>query len=73
MKRMNVVLVAVTTIFAAAGSGTVFSQDHKAPRIEIKEERFDFGKVTQGEQAVHVFDIRNAGNDVLEVQKVQTS
>ena len=73
MKRMNVVLAAVTTIFAVAGSGTVFSQDLKAPRIEIKEERFDFGKVTQGEQAVHVFEIRNAWNDVLEVQKVQTS
>jgi hypothetical protein len=73
MKRMNVVLVAVTTIFAFAGNVAVFSQDHKAPRIEIKEERFDFGKVAPGEQAVHVFEIRNAGNDVLEVQKVQTS
>lgn len=73
MKRMNVALVSLAAIFAAAGSGTVFSQDHKSPRIEIKEERFDFGRVTQGEQAVHVFEIRNAGNDVLEVQKVQTS
>lgn len=75
IKGMKRGLLFVALIMAACGVGgrVVPAQEHKGPRMEIKEERHDFGKVAEGEQVVHVFDIRNAGDEVLDIQKVQTS
>jgi hypothetical protein len=72
---MKNVILFVILITAACGAGgrTLPAQEPKGPRIEVKEEHYDAGKVVQGEQVVHVFDIRNAGDEVLEIQKVQTS
>lgn len=66
----------VWTIAAAAAllsAGAVAAAEQAGPKIEVKQEHYDFGKVAQGEQAVHLFEIRNAGNGVLDIQKVQTS
>jgi len=72
---MRKVILFVILITAACGAGgrAVPAQEPKGPRIEVKEERYNAGKVVPGEQVVHVFDIRNAGDEVLEIQKVQTS
>ncbi len=45
----------------------------KGPKIEVNQDRHDFGKVAQGAEAIHVFDIKNAGDELLEIQKVETS
>lgn len=69
MKRILVFFVAV--LFAV--SAAVSAQNAKGPKIEVKSARFDFGKVQQGREAVHIFEIRNTGDAVLEIQKIQSS
>lgn len=61
------VVAAGAVLAATASAGT------QGPRIQIPEERHDFGAVRQGERPSHVFQIRNAGDGLLEIQKVQTS
>lgn len=78
MKRLIVVAalvagVAAGTSWAETPPSTPPSGGPKGPRIEFKEDRFDAGKVKQGDAAVHVFEFRNAGDEVLEIQKVTTS
>ena len=50
--------------FAAAGQG---------PHIHAAEMKYDFGKVKAGERAEHLFEIKNSGDEVLIIQKVQSS
>jgi len=54
-------------------AGTLLAQEPGVPRIEVKEMRHDFGKVVQGEQVSHVFEIRSAGSGTLVIERVQTS
>jgi hypothetical protein len=74
MKKLVAIVAAVMVIVAAGVvAGVRAAEEQKGPRIEFKQDRFDFGAVKQGEQAVHMFEFRNAGDAVLEIQKVQTS
>ena len=52
---------------------TLSARELKGPRIEAKEEQYAMGSVAQGKQAEHVFEIRNAGNDALIIDRVQPS
>jgi uncharacterized protein YxeA len=72
MKKI-VAITAALLIAAALTAGALAAQERTGPRIEFKQERYDFGKVTEGDQAVHVFEFTNTGDAVLEIQKVQTS
>jgi hypothetical protein len=49
------------------------AQDYKGPRIEVKEIQHDFGKVAQGTRVDHVFQVRNAGNEPLVIERVVPS
>jgi hypothetical protein len=75
MRVMKKALFFAILITAACGAGgrLLPAEEQKGPKIEIKEEQYDFGMVAQGEQVVHVFEVRNAGDELLEIQKVQTS
>jgi hypothetical protein len=42
-----------------------------APRIVLPEPKHDFGTVPAGRMVEHVFEIRNGGDAVLEIRKVQ--
>jgi hypothetical protein len=53
--------------------GPVVSEEATGPRIEISEMRYDFGKITQGMQASHVFTVRSAGSETLIIEKIQSS
>jgi hypothetical protein len=44
-----------------------------APKIVAVEPSFDFGKVKQGEEASHVFKIRNEGTADLKIEKARGS
>lgn len=44
-----------------------------APDLQVKEPRFDFGEVTQGDKVPHVFEFVNAGDENLVIEKVQSS
>ncbi|MGC1454653.1 MAG: DUF1573 domain-containing protein [Nitrospirota bacterium] len=70
MKRMVLMCMVLAGLLY---SGPLAALENDGPRIEIKEMRHDFGKVVQGTPAECVFEIRNAGNAQLVIEKVQPS
>ena len=70
MKKTIMVTVALLVIGFA---GLLTAQELKGPKISAKEVQYDFGKVAQGTQASHVFEISNAGNDLLIIERVVPS
>ena len=70
MKRIVWLSVLLTAFFYA---GLLPAQEAKGPKIEVKEVKYDLGKVAQGTQATHVFEVRNAGTEPLIIERVQTS
>jgi len=69
MKKTGFVIMAVFLLCAAP----LAAQQHSGPKIEVKEIRYNFGKVVQGTQASHVFEIKNAGTEPLVIERVQSS
>src|SRR3990167_7417267 len=49
------------------------SGDPNAPKLEIAEKRFDFGKITLQDVARHEFKIRNTGKNPLVISDIMTS
>jgi hypothetical protein len=37
----------------------------------VQESNFDFGTVKPGSQPEHIFEIKNVGDEVLDIQRVQ--
>ena len=67
-------IIAATVVTLAIGfAGLSAAQEVKAPKISAREVKHDFGKVVQGTQVSHVFEITNSGNDTLIIEQVQTS
>lgn len=60
-------------LFLLLFAGTLSAQEPKGPRIEVKAEQYAMGSVAQGEQAVHVFEVRNGGTEPLMIERVQPS
>ena len=68
MKKTYVaMLVVAAVVIAASGS----AGERQGPRIYVKDARFDFGTVRPGTQPEHIFEIKNVGDEVLEIQRVQ--
>jgi len=53
--------------------GQLPAQEGTGPRISVREVKYDFGKVAQGTQVSHVFEVRNAGTEPLIIERVQSS
>jgi hypothetical protein len=70
MKRIVLTGMVMVVLLCA---GPLAALDYKGPRIEIKEMRYDLGKVAQGTQASQIFEIKNVGSEQLIIEKVQTS
>ncbi len=70
MKKTAVVFVFTALLFGVAA---LQAQEIRGPKIEVKGDRFDFGKVVQGTPAVHTFEVRNSGNEPLVIERVQTT
>jgi hypothetical protein len=45
--------------------------ERQGPRIYVQEGRFDLGTVEQGAVPEHIFEIKNLGDEVLEIGRVQ--
>ena len=69
MKKSGIMSILAFFLFAAP----LAAQDYSGPKIEVKEIRYDFGKVIQGTQASHVFEITNRGSETLVIERVQSS
>jgi hypothetical protein len=70
MKRIILMSMVMAGLLCA---GPLAALDYKGPKIEIKEMRYDFGKIVQGTQAMHVFEVKNAGTEELVIEKLQPS
>jgi hypothetical protein len=70
MKRILWISMVLAALLAA---GSLMAQESKGPRIIAKEVQYDFGKVVEGTLASHVFDIRNGGNETLDIERVVPS
>jgi hypothetical protein len=66
-------VAAVVVAMIIASAGVLPAQDVKEPRIEAREVRYDAGKVAQGTQVSHLFEVRNAGNAPLIIDRVVPS
>jgi len=46
------------------------SQTNGTPTVGLSETTFDFGLVSEGNDYLHAFKIRNTGTGVLEIRKI---
>jgi hypothetical protein len=59
---------------ALAGIGSIApAQDHTGPKALVDQLKYHFGKVVQGEQAEHVFELRSVGKEALVIDRIQSS
>lgn len=65
--------IVVSGVFAAllVTAAAIQAQEYRGPKIEVKGDRYDFGKVVQGPPAAHTFEVRNTGNEPLVIERVQ--
>jgi hypothetical protein len=70
---MKKIIAAAVVMLAIGSAGSLTAQEIKGPKIAAKEMRYDSGNVVQGTQVNHVFEISNNGNEVLIIERVQSS
>jgi hypothetical protein len=68
---MNKSGISVLLLAAVVFAGSLSAGEHRGPRILVKEARFDLGTVAQGTQAEHIFEIKNIGDEPLEITQIQ--
>ena len=66
-------ILAGISVILLTGTGVVTALEQQGPRIEIRELQHDFGRVAQGTQAAHVFEVRSVGSEALVIEKVTSS
>jgi hypothetical protein len=66
-------IMAAISMILLTGTGVVTALEQQGPRIEIRELRNDLGRVAQGTQASHVFEVRSVGSEPLVIEKVTSS
>jgi len=50
---------------------SALGQAAQGPKMALKERAFDFKEVREGELIAHAFEVRNEGNQVLEIIRVK--
>lgn len=69
--RMKKAGISILVLAAVAIASAGFAGELQGPRIQVKDSKFDFGTVRPGAQPEHIFEIKNVGDEVLEIQRVQ--
>ncbi len=69
MRKITLSIITLVVLAAALSH----AQEVKGPRIAVNELRYDAGKVVQGTQVSHVFEISNTGTATLVLERVQPS
>lgn len=69
MKRVLILFFAIITVMAANAQNAGTPKD----RLEVKELKYDFGKIPQGKPVTHEFEIVNNGNEPLHIENVQAA
>ena len=68
---MNKFGISVLALAVMACAGSLSAGERQGPRISVKDSRFDFGMVSQGTQPEHIFEIKNVGDEPLEITQIQ--
>lgn len=55
------------------GIEVVMALEQQGPRIEIRELRHDLGRVPQGTQASHIFEVKSVGSEPLVIERVSST
>ncbi len=66
---MNKTALSIVIVMLLAAHG--IAAPTSGPKISAKEVRYDAGKVKQGTDVSHIFEITNAGTATLFIQSVQ--
>jgi hypothetical protein len=69
--HVNKVVISALVLAAAVLAGSISAGERQGPRISVKDSRFDFGMVSRGTQAEHIFEIKNTGDELLEITQIQ--
>jgi hypothetical protein len=60
-----------TYLLSALCSWPALAQEAQGPKMVLKERAFDFNKVREGEVISHAFEVRNEGDQALEIIRVR--
>jgi hypothetical protein len=67
-------ILAAITLTVLAGIGSVApAQEYNGPKALVDQLKYHVGKVVQGEQAEHVFELRSVGKEALVIDRIQPS
>lgn len=72
MKKMLILCCALVLGMAVYSQNAVTTKP-AIETLQLKEVSYDFGKIPQGRAVTHVFEIVNAGKEVLRLDNVQAS
>ncbi|WP_118976857.1 DUF1573 domain-containing protein [Taibaiella koreensis] len=63
----------ILTAFMIVAASTAVVHAQKGAKFEFKDKNdaYDFGTVKEGEKVVHVFEFKNAGDQPLQILKVE--
>ena len=59
------------SLFMILSLGVLFAKE--GPKVKFQEEKWDFGKVKEGQVKTHVFVFANEGDAPLLIKRVRTS
>jgi len=68
---MNKFTMSVLIMAAVVITGGLSAGERQGPRISVDEARFDIGTVRQGAQPEHIFEIKNIGDELLEITQIR--
>jgi len=71
MKKYGMAVLFMVAVAGGLVPALLNAQEHKGPRVEIKEATHDFGKVTEGSKQQYVFELVNSGDETLVIQRIQ--
>ncbi len=71
MKKITAAAICIALLLIVGS--TLTAQEKSGPKITVDQARYDLGKVVQGTQATHTFEVRNTGTEPLVIEHVQPS
>ena len=77
MVRKNKIIFILISIVVIVGAFLIFyniqNKSSQPPTISFSEEEWDFGKIKEDERPVHIFTIKNIGQEELIISRVRSS
>jgi len=70
VKKISWVSMVLVVLLIA---GSLMAQESRRPKIIAKEVQYDFGKVIEGTEVSHVFEIKNDGKEPLDIERITPS